>query len=452
MGATIAGGEGPPGPPSERKGRRSVPTGCSVIALHFNHRLRGAAADADEAFCREVCAALGVQMVVGTADWPAGSTVSEARARDARFAFLGAAMRRAGARALILGHQRDDVVETMLLRLSRGSGSRGLAAPRPRQRMTDGTVRVRPLLDVTKAEIVSGLRAAGAEWCEDATNHGEAYFRNRLRGQVIPAWTESAPANLAEAVAQSRALLEEEDEALELWTDRVLPTDLAGPMPLAPLRDAPVAVARRALWRWLGAQELDGGLNRAAFNELLTAVRGGQTTRMSVGETGFLETSGAALRVVEAAVPVPAWPGAPLPVPGVLTLPDGAVLRVQVVLLDAAMRERICSGAFDDGKTVFLGLSMQPAEPLLVRYWKPGDRYVPLGSMHATKLQDQFINRQVARNLRHRLPLVVGATGEILWVPGLPPAHAARVQRETSVAVQLTYQPAEPLSGSPHGR
>jgi len=421
-----------------------------LLALHFNHRLRGAAADGDEAFCRALCAALGVRLIVGAADWPAGSDVSEAQAREARFAFFDRAMREVGARALWLGHHRDDVVETMLLRLSRGSGARGLAAPRPVQRMADGTVRLRPLLDVAKAEIVAALRAAGAVWCEDATNHGEAYFRNRLRNQVVPAWREAAPADLAAAVARSRALLEEEDEALELWVDRILPGKLGEELPLAELRAAPVAVTRRALHRWFGALALGGVLSSAAFEELLTAVRGARATRQSAGDAGFLETTPGTLRFAETAVaepPASMWGGAALPVPGEMTLPDGAMFRAAVVDLDAELRRRICAGEFDDGRTAFLA-TMGTSAALSIRPWRAGDRYRPLGAAGAAKLQDQFVNRRIPRWLRGRLPVVCGADGAILWVPGLPPAHAARLLDGTAVAVQLTYLAANSLSAS----
>ena len=440
-------------PPCERTARRSVPTIGRLVALHFNHRLRGAAADADAEFCGEVCAALGVRLVVGAADWPTGSDVSEAQAREARFDFFGRAMAEANARTLVLGHHRDDGVETMLLRLSRGSGSRGLAAPRPVQRMADGTVRVRPFLDLAKAEIVAALRAAGVPWCEDETNHGDAYFRNRLRRSVVPAWTAAAPADLAAAVARSRALLEEEDEALEAWVDRVLPAELAGPLPLAALRAAPVAVARRALQRWLGGQDLGDILSRVAFDELLAAIRGeAAETRRSAGPDAFLEFAGDQLAVVPNDLDEPSnWAGGELPVPGMLALPDGAELHATVVPLDPTLRRNVLAGEKDDGVTAFLGFSPTPSS-LQVRLWRRGDRYISLGSKHATKLQDQFVNRRIAKGLRSRLPVVVGPTGEIGWVPGLPPAHGARIEDGSSVAVQLTYHPANPLSHSPHGR
>ena len=438
---------GPLGPPRERTAhsavRQNVPT---LLALHFNHRLRGAAADADEAFCRELCAALGVELRVGAAEWAPGSAVSEAQARNARFAFFDRAMREVGARALWLGHHRDDVVETMLLRLSRGSGARGLAAPRPVQRLADGTVRLRPFLDVPKAEIVAALRAAGVPWCEDATNHGEAYFRNRLRNRVLPAWREAAPADLAAAVARSRSLLEEEDAALELWVDRILPAELGETLPLAELRAAPVAVTRRALHRWLGALELGGVLASAAFEDLLAAVRAGRATRLSAGDAGFLETEAATLRFQERAeTAAPKWERLELPVPGEVRLPDGGRVRGATVALDAEWRRRICAGELDDGRTAFLA-TMETSGAFSIRPWRAGDRYRPLGAAGTAKLQDQFVNRRIARGLRGRLPLVCAADGAILWVPGLPPAQEARVREGTTMAVQLTYLPPDSLS------
>lgn len=445
VGAVEVGTSGAPGPefrtPHSAVRNRAAP----ILALHFNHRLRGAAADGDEAFCRALCAALGVALRVGAANWPAGSTVSEARAREVRFDFFTTAMRELGARTLWLGHQRDDVVETMLLRLSRGSGSRGLAAPRPVQRLGDGSVRLRPLLDFSKAEIVAALRAAGVPWREDETNHGEAYFRNRLRNQVVPAWAAAAPADLAAAVAQSRTLLEEEDEALELWVDRVLPAELGPELPLAGLRAAPAAIARRAMHRWLGALELGEVLSRAATDDLLAAVRTGQATRLSAGDDGFLESDAAVLRWVETVTAPVEWGERSLSIPGEVRLPDGGRLVATAVTLDAEQRRRICAGEFDDGRTAFLG-ALETPQGFSIRGWRAGDRYRSLGAAGSSKLQDQFVNRRIPRRLRRSLPVVCAADGAVLWVPGLAPAHEARVRDGTAVAVQLTYLPPDSLS------
>ncbi|MFT3831295.1 MAG: tRNA lysidine(34) synthetase TilS [Opitutaceae bacterium] len=438
------------GQPETRNPEPETHNGRRLVALHFNHRLRGVAADGDEAFCRELCAALDVEFRAGAAAWPAGSDVSEADAREARFGFFAGTMSELGARALWLGHHRDDVVETMLLRLSRGSSVRGLAAPRPVQRLADGSVRLRPLLGVAKAEIVAVLRAAGVEWREDTTNHGDAFFRNRLRHQVIPTWAAAASTDLGAAVARSRELLEEDDDALEAWAGRVLPLPLGDTLPLAELRAVPAAITRRALRRWLLARGIGEELGRAAFEELLGAVREGRVYRTSAGLARFLESDGGVLRVAAAAdLEVVPWSVVALRSPGEVTLPDGARLRAEVIAVDEALRGRICAGDFDHVRTVYLAVESPPE--FLIRPWRDGDRYRPLGAERPAKLQDQFVNRRVARALRRRLPVVCERGGGIVWVPGLPPSEAHRITSGTAVAVQLTYLPANSLCASTTG-
>ncbi len=153
-------------------------------ALHFDHRLRGAAARADARFCARVCRALGVGW--SPARWrEAPAAASEAEARAARLAFFEAAMAGRRIRALWLGHQLDDIAESLLMRLARGSGAGGLAAPRPVQPAGAERTRLRPLLNLPKAELKAALRAAGIPWREDRTNAGAEYFRNRIRRRVI---------------------------------------------------------------------------------------------------------------------------------------------------------------------------------------------------------------------------------------------------------------------------
>jgi len=132
-----------------------------LLGLHFNHRLRGRAAAADERYCERVCAALGIKFVAGR--WSGvRKKSSEAEARAARFAFFLKTLSSRSTSALWLGHQQDDIAETMLMRLARGSGSGGLGAPRPVQQLGGGRVHLRPLLTVKKTEIVRALRCVEA--------------------------------------------------------------------------------------------------------------------------------------------------------------------------------------------------------------------------------------------------------------------------------------------------
>ncbi|MDO8540993.1 MAG: tRNA lysidine(34) synthetase TilS [Opitutaceae bacterium] len=253
----------------------------TLSALHFDHRLRGAESRADARFCRRMCAALRVPFIVGRWEGAHGSA-GEAQARAARMAFFAT-----HARVVWLGHQQDDIAESMLMRLARGSGTGGLAAPRPVQPMPGGRVHLRPLLTLKKADIVAALSAAGIAWREDSSNAGPLFFRNRIRSRVIPAWQEAAQRDALAGASRSRALLEEDDAALEGWVDDMALLDTDDGLMLSRLAGKPAALWRRALHRWLLAQPRAGELSRQAFDALLAAIRCGAPTRHSLGREGF---------------------------------------------------------------------------------------------------------------------------------------------------------------------
>jgi tRNA(Ile)-lysidine synthase len=263
----------------ERRGR--------LLALHFNHKLRGRASDADAKFCGDVCTALGVKLRTGA--WRrAKRGASEAEARTARMEFFEKELRVARCRALWFGHQMDDIAETLLMRLARGSGTGGLSAPRPVQLMPGGRGRLRPLLALQKDGLTAALGAAGAVWREDASNATGIFFRNRIRRDVLPAWRAAASGRDALAGASlTRELLAEDDGALEAWLDEVQPFTTDGALDVRRLAGRPRALARRALHRWISAQPGAGELSRQGFEALLAAVQRGRPVRHSLGKQGF---------------------------------------------------------------------------------------------------------------------------------------------------------------------
>lgn len=244
------------------------------LALHFDHRLRGRASTDDARFCAALCRGLGVELV--TARWTSPPpSPSEGRARAARSEFFDTTLTRRRIEALCTGHHRDDVAETLFMRLARGAGAAGLCAPRP-VHVLPGRERVhlRPLLGLDKAVLIEALRAAGAKWREDASNTSGAHLRNRVRAELVPAWRAAAePGRDALAgLALTRELLEEDDAALEAWAERVTRIDARGALTLAPLRTVPRAVLRRVVHRWLATTPTRTDLNRAGFNGLLDLV------------------------------------------------------------------------------------------------------------------------------------------------------------------------------------
>lgn len=255
-----------------------------IVALHFDHRLRGPAVSRVEvAFCRELSDGLNVGLVVER--WrrkDSGDQVSEAQARMARMAFFDE-----HARVLWLGHHQDDVAETMLMRLARGSGTGGLSAPRPVQQWTPRRVWLRPLLGIRKSEVADQLRQAGGSWREDETNAGGRYFRNRVRRDVLPAWEVAADRDAVAGAARSRELLAEDDAALEAWIDALAPFAKTGELLVETLAGKPRAIIRRALHRWLLSCRPRIDISRQAFETLLEAVVRGAPTRHSLGPKQF---------------------------------------------------------------------------------------------------------------------------------------------------------------------
>lgn len=256
-------------------------------AMHFNHRLRGAAAERDQRFCEQVCAALGVKLAVGRWAEPP-PRVSEADARTARHAFFARQLARTRAGAIWFGHQQNDVAETLFMRLARGSGTGGLAAPRPVQPMPKGRVHLRPLLRIGKAEIATVLQQCGAPWREDASNAGRNFFRTRIRRDVLPVWQAAAVGRDAIAgSALSRELLEEDDDALQAWLEAIAPFRKDGSLSLRRLRGKPRAVVRRALHQWLTRQRKGAAISRQCFAALLESVLEQRVTRHSLGTHCF---------------------------------------------------------------------------------------------------------------------------------------------------------------------
>jgi tRNA(Ile)-lysidine synthase len=268
-----------------------------LIALHFDHDLRGRESRGDAAFCRRLCAGLGVPLVEER--WRRSSgPVSEGTARAARFAFFESALGSRRIRTLWLGQQQDDVAETLIMRLARGSGTAGLAAPRPVHRHGLARVHLRPLLTLKKAEIEAALQAAGARWRCDSTNAGGDFFRNRVRNTVVAPWMEAAGRDALAGAALSRELLEEDDQALETWVDRLDFGRGADGMDVTALVGLPRAVMRRALHRWLMESNRVGELSRQGFDRLLAAVELGRPTRHSLGNSVFAVIANGRLAVV----------------------------------------------------------------------------------------------------------------------------------------------------------
>lgn len=242
----------------------SEPYGFRVVAAHLDHGMREDSKQ-DAAFCGDVCDRLGVPLRTGAADVRSRARLEhggpEQAARRARYEFLRAVRRELGASAIAVAHTRDDQAETVLLRLLRGAGRTGLAGMRPRSADV-----VRPLLAVSRQQVLAHLAARGLTWREDPTNADRALTRNRVRQELLPYLEASFNPRLRETLARTGALLADEagllsDLGNELYA-RVARREADGViLERAALAKAPRALARLAIRR---ALEETGGLRGVA--------------------------------------------------------------------------------------------------------------------------------------------------------------------------------------------
>jgi len=412
--------------------------GLQLRVAHYNHRWRGAASDRDAAYVQGMAAALGLALDLGRrADNEAAFT--ETAARSLRLEFLRQAARQAGCAAIAFGHQLDDILETQLQRLARGVGSDGLAAPRPVAMFPGQPPHLRPLLNLRAGDIRMALNAVGISWREDVSNDDTRIARNALRHEVIPDLHQALDRDPAPGAARSRQLLEEDAAALDLLARERLPEAFAGAaqLPRPALCALPRALMRRALAAWLSCSGLLEGFSAAALDRLIADLRRGrERSRMSAGlqlicfdrQQLWLEAE----ELTTALQHVQFEPGE------TVILATGHVIDSELLTLDAATRQSILAGQVDPANEAVFEL---PGEELLdLRSWRPGDRFHPLGAPGSKKLQDWFIDRRIPRKERKLLPVVTKSSGEVIWVPGFPPAERLKIKADTKQALRLTYR------------
>ena len=414
--------------------------GPTVVGLiHVNHGLRGPDSDADESFCRALAGRFAWPIEVGRVDVRRRARERhcsiEVAAREARYAFFPTAARALAATQVATAHTLDDQAETVLLRLLRGAGLRGLSGIPPRR-----GIYVRPLIDVRRADVRAFLTARGESWREDASNADVSIARNRLRHEVIPHLGRLAPGGLV-AVARFADLAADDEAALEALAIEMVPALVlskevaAFRIDAAALARTPPALARRVVRRVVAMLDPDVAFG-ADHIEAVRALARTDTPNSAADLPGIRATRDAGgLRIAR----TPAADGdraAPfcrtLEIPGTVSIPEAGVVITALAqeASDAPDRRPRAEGLF----AVLSRAAVTP--PLIVRNWRPGDRMRPLGAPGRRKLQDLFVDRKIPRGDRGRIPVIEDAAGRILWVAGVAVAEAGRVSTpEASVVI-----------------
>src|SRR5947209_12607878 len=390
-----------------------------VVAAHVNHHLRGDESNGDESFVRDLCERLGVpfEVVDGTLDNDAVKRSGiEAAARDIRTRLLLDIMQRRGARFVATAHQKNDQAETVLMRLFTGSGIAGL---RGIHAMRDDRL-IRPMLDVTRADIEKFLRERGIVPRVDSTNADRRFLRNRIRA-TLRDYGPAVIENLAEVAQHAQSmwpLVERAIDAIEVEANEnetrftSVPDD--------------VLLRQALLHRHI--RRLDSHSRDVSSDDLVRLAREMDNIKR-VSVTKSLELIRRNDRLVLRKTPQPI---------------DDYEFEIDVdqsifiPQLDATFTIERSSGGqapspVRTGEAPVLRRTDHPfqlpggsAAHFSLRNRRDGDRFRPLGLGHEKKLKDLLIDRKVPVEDRDRIPLLIW-NGEIVWVAGVEVSDSFKI-------------------------
>jgi len=230
-----------------------------LIVCHLNHQLRGRSSNADARFVQKLAGKYHIDFELGTANVRGlakkGKSSIETAAREARYSFFAKTAKRHRCHTIFLAHHADDLVETFLINLIRGAGLTGLAGMRDvSSRHIDGVdlTIVRPLLSVWRSDVNRYVRECHLIFREDATNKNLAATRNRIRNRIIPYLEKILGRNIRQNIWRTAMIAAEEEK----WLDNQVSDSVNADFSVPKLRALPVALQRRAILKWLRAQNI----------------------------------------------------------------------------------------------------------------------------------------------------------------------------------------------------
>ena len=409
--------------------------GLEPVAVHVDHGARlGSAAEA------EIVAGFAEKLGTGFAAEAVAVVPGpnfEARARDARYEALERARERLGATAVLVGHSRDDQAETVLLNVLRGAGVSGLAGmPARRGRI------VRPLLDVSRADLAAVCARLGLAPIQDPMNTDPAHRRVWLRREVIPALETGAGRDIRAVLARQAAVARADSDLLDdLARDLLSRATGEGPvaaggsgLEAAVLAEAPQALARRAVRLWLGAPPPP-----AAHVEAVLAVARGERAAVEVPPGVRISRAGGRLQRsldIQEAEDRPDVQRILVDLPG-----TAAGFGVELT----SWVERAAPVRWPDGRwTAVVDADLVGGQAVL-RPAAPGERFVPLGLSGHKLVVDALAEAGIPAHSRAGHP-ILGADGCPIWVLGYRIDDRVRVSPGTRRFLWLTVE-----AGGPQG-
>ena len=419
--------------------------GIVPSAIHLNHNLRDTDSDADEQFVRSLAAMHGLEINCESRDVKRHSAEKklslEAAARELRYEFFRRILQ-SGVDRVATAHTLDDQAETVLLKLVRGAGTRGLAGIFPKLAVShqpsalsqDNSADfrdtrpcvIRPLLGTRRSQLREYLAEIGQSWREDATNQDLRHTRNRIRHEILPRLEEELNPSICEVLAETAGIARGEEEYWEHEIRRLLPqlwlkNEGCGNLNWCALGKLPLALRRRLIRA--AAESMGLALEFRHVEEILGLTREGNRTVVQASlvvtrHRSELQFCSSSERTSDYCYD--------LSVPGILVVPEAGI-RIETVLVGSENDQK-----HDPQHLIDPG---QTRAGFAVRNWRAGERFWPAHTKQPKKIKELLQDRHITGE-RKRLWPVVASGAEVVWLRGFGVRRDFQAQGSEGVLIR----------------
>lgn len=438
-----------------------------LIVAHYNHGIRGEEASRDEAHVRELCEKLSVRFILGSGDVPSAAKLSgesiEMTARNMRREFLISTAIKNGCVAIATGHNCDDQVETLFLRLLRGAGLRGLGGIRPEIVNENGIIFFRPIINCSHLVLQEYLKERFQQtWCEDSTNTDLDILRNKLRHKIVPVFRENFGNAFSQPMLRTMELLRQDADCLdsiakaELKKLSVADESSYATISVDGLVELHEAIRSRVLLEFIYSSHLMDIVTKQVVDRLWSLCEGDGSEQhiATLSQNCVAVRKGMFLKLL----PLDAYINMQLE-------GEQSFYHALPEIMKLAPLSRVCLGTYEFGEMLHVALATEPSrqlikpprtplgqypvectisasafsEPLVLRSYEYGDKISPAGGNFTRKLSDIFTDLKLPKEFRRSIPLLATASGKVLWLPGYAvDASVAVVPGERSVKLTLS--------------
>ncbi len=395
-----------------------------IFIAHYNHKLRSEA-EQDEEFVRELASKYSLPFFSESGDirdYAKKHRMNlEEAGRKKRYEFLEEVAEELDPAKIATGHTLSDQVETVLMRIFRGTGSHGLGGIRPKIK---GNI-VRPLLLARREEIVEFLKKEGWKYRVDESNFDTRFFRNKIRHRLIPYLKNNYDPNIVSSLSRLASILQKEDSLLQEISKKKagLAEVLAegqNQLDLDYLHTLPKALQRRVVREYFS--KIRGDLRGISFKDIDSVIDLKRGKEFHLEKGLVLKNEGGLIKIEKKSQKPEyeyVWRGEkPL-----------WIKETGLIVTGMRINQDSFLNNFDDRKKAFLDISKLKF-PLRIRNRRHGDRYRPLGSPGSQKLKELMRAKKIPLSSRNKYPVFLSGD-EIVWVLGLPVSEHHKVKKST---------------------